>query len=427
MRRLLVLASLTALAACATPQVAPPTAQPVPPPTTPTPVPPKPVETAVQMGVTAGPAFAQLAGWNEADLKPALDAFRKSCRAVTRRTDASGLTQAADWNEACTAAPSATDPRTFFETYFTTVTVGSGTGLNTGYFEPELVGSRAPAPGYTVPIYRRPSDLIEVDLGLFSDSLKGRRIRGRVEGTAMVPYYDRGQIEDGALAGKGLEIGYAADPYELFFLHIQGSGRLRLPNGQVMRIGYDGQNGREYVGIGSRLRQMNALGPGQATMDGIISWLKANPEQGRALMRENKSYIFFKELTGEGPLGALNIALTPEYSVAADPKFVPLGAPLWLDTIIPEPRANGQLGNGNGTPPTTNGNPGYVMTPFRRLMVAQDTGGAIKGANRFDLFWGPGERARKVAGGLSSQGRATLLLPRASAQRLLNGATQARP
>ncbi len=426
MRRLLPLLALTALAACATPRVAPPneTAAP-PPPTQVQPPAPPAAETAAQLGVSAAPALSSLAGWAEADLKPSLDAFRKSCRAVTRRTDASGLTQAADWNEACTAATTATDPRTFFETYFTPVTVGAGTGLNTGYFEPELVGSRVPSAAYPVPIYRKPSDLIEVDLGLFSDSLKGRRIRGRVDGSALVPYFDRGQIEDGALAGKGLEIGYAADPYELFFLHIQGSGRLRLPDGSIMRIGYDGQNGRDYVGIGKVLRDRNILPPGGASMDGILAWLRANPEQGRALMRENKSYIFFKQLTGEGPLGALNIALTPEYSVAADPKFVPLGAPLWLDTSIPEPKTitspavspAGQAG------PAT----GYTMTPFRRLMVAQDTGGAIKGANRFDLFWGPGERARKVAGGLSSQGRATLLLPKAAAARLLSGGSQARP
>jgi membrane-bound lytic murein transglycosylase A len=413
MYRFLAVASLAVLAACAGPRIEPTTPTAPPPAATPAPTPTAPpaAETAAQLGVSAAPALSTQTGWADADLRPALEAFRKSCRALTRRADASGLTRAGDWDASCAAAATATDPRAFFAAEFTPVTVGSGTGLNTGYFEPELAGSRTRAPGYEVPIYKRPADLIEVDLGLFTDTLKGRRIRGRVDGSALVPYFDRGAIEDGALAGKGLEIGYAADPYELFFLHIQGSGRLKLPDGSVLRIGYDGQNGREYVGIGSRLRQMNALGPGQATMDGIIAWLKANPEQGRALMRENKSYIFFKLLTGDGPLGAMNVALTPEYSLAADPKFVPLGAPVWLDSSIPEPKA-----------PT-----GYTMTPFRRLMVAQDTGGAIKGANRFDLFWGPGERARKVAGGLSSQGRAMLLLPKAAAERLLARAAPPRP
>ena len=420
MYRFLALASLTVLAACATPRApvqlpAPRTPTEVPAPS-PLPTPTAP-ETAAQLGVTVAPALALLPGFAEADAKPALDAFRKSCRALTRRTDLSGLTQAGDWDAPCAAAATATDPRAFFETQFTPVTVGTGTGLNTGYFEPELAGSRTPSAAYPVPIYKRPSDLIEVDLGLFADNLKGRRIRGRVDGPALVPYFDRGQIEDGALTGRGLEIGYAADAYELFFLHIQGSGRLRLPDGTVMRIGYDGQNGREYVGIGSRLRQMNALGPGQATMDGIIGWMKANPDAGRALMRENKSYIFFKQLNGDGPLGAMNVALTPEYSVATDPKFVPLGAPLWLDTMIPEPQP-GVMANGAAA---------YALTPFRRLMVAQDTGGAIKGANRFDLFWGPGDRARRIAGGLSSQGRATLLLPKVAADRLLARAAPPRP
>jgi len=442
MRRLLTLASLTVLAACATPRGAP-TAPPPSPPVQPPPAattPPPAATTAAQLGVSAGPVLATLPGWTDADLKPAVEAFRKSCRAVTRRTDASGLTQAADWADACAAAPSgAADPRAFFETHFTAVTVGSGTGLNTGYFEPELVGSRTPSAVHAVPIYRRPSDLIEVDLGLFSDNLKGRRIRGRVKGQELVLYHDRGAIEDGALAGRGLELAYAADPYELFFLHIQGSGRLRLPDGSVMRIGYDGQNGREYLGIGRALRERNILPPGGASMDGILAWLRANPEEGRALMRENKSYIFFKELTGEGPLGALNMALTPEYSVAADPMFVPLGAPLWIDTTIPEPvAATASAAGPNGAAPARPAAVGpdrasparpaaYRMTPFRRLMVAQDTGGAIKGPNRFDLFWGAGERARKVAGGLSSQGRATLLLPKAAAARLLSGGAQARP
>lgn len=414
MYRFLALASLVVLAACAGPRREPmpvPTAPPVTATPAPAPAAPPSAETAAQLGVTPAPALAGQAGWAEADLRPALEAFRKSCRALMRRSDGSGLTQAGDWDATCAAATTAADPRSFFEAQFTPVVVGGGTGLNTGYFEPEIAGSRTPTAAATVPIYKRPSDLIEVDLGLFADTLKGRRIRGRVDGNALVPYFDRGQIEDGALAGKGLEIGYAVDPYELFFLHIQGSGRVKLPDGSVMRIGYDGQNGREYVGVGSRLRQMNALGPGQATMDGIIAWMKANPEAGRSLMRENKSYIFFKLLTGDGPLGALNMALTPEYSVAADPKFVPLGAPVWLDTSIPEPKL-----------PT-----GYTMTPLRRLMVAQDTGGAIKGANRFDLFWGPGERARKVAGGLSSQGRAILLLPKPAAARLLSRGTPTRP
>lgn len=408
--RLLALLATAALAACATPQRPPVTPQQPARPGAPAPEPTAPTapETAVELGARRGPAFASLPGWATADLKPALNAFIKSCKAVTRRTDTSGLTTPADWSAPCAAAATATDPRAFFEQHFATVVVGEGTGLNTGYYEPEIAASRVPAPGYTVPLYRRPKDLIEVDLGQFSENLKGRRIRGRVDGTNLIPYHERASIESGALAGRGLELAWAADPYEVFFLQIQGSGRLRLPDGSIMRVGYDGQNGREYVGIGRRLREMNALGPGQANMEGIIAWLKANPQVGRALMNENKSFIFFRELTGEGPVGALGVAVTPEVSVAADPKFVPLGAPLWLDTAISEPGRRG-------------------LVPYRRLMVAQDTGGAIKGANRFDLFWGAGPRARAIAGGLSSTGRATLLLPRAAVERLRVDVASSRP
>ncbi|MCA3254272.1 MAG: murein transglycosylase A [Alphaproteobacteria bacterium] len=415
--RSLALASLAVLAACAAPQRAGPPTATTPPPVTATPAPVPPPQpyatarTAVEAGVTPGPALSQLPSWREADLGPALAAFRKSCRQVSRRPDPSGLTQPADWAAACAATDS--DARRFFEREFTAVVIGTGQGLNTGYFEPEIEGSRTPTATASVPIYRRPSDLIEVDLGQFTESLKGRRVRGRVVNATLVPYFERAEIEDGALAGRNLELAYAADVYHLFFLHIQGSGRVRMPDGSVMRIGFDGQNGREYVGIGKRLREMNALGPGQATMDGIIAWMRANPEQGKALMRENKSYIFFRELTGEGPLGSMGVAVTPEVSVAADPQFIPLGAPLWIDTMIPEPNAKDPKG--------------YTQTPFRRMMVAQDIGGAIKGPNRYDLFWGPGDRAAKVAGGLSWQGRAVVLLPKAAAARLLGDGTQARP
>ena len=414
MRRFAVLGLLCLLAACGTPRRVPPVA-PVAPPPVATPVAPvvSPVTTvpatAKDLGVRAGPGLTDLPGWAEADLAPSLATFRKSCRALSRRADPSGLTTAADWADVC--ANPASDARAFFESQFATIIIGEGTGLNTGYFEPELIGARTNQPGSPFPVYRRPPELVEVDLGQFAESLKGKRIRGRVVNATLVPYFDRAEIEDGAIAGRGLEIAWVADPYELFFLHIQGSGRVRLADGSVLRIGYDGQNGRDYVGIGKLLRDRNLLGKGQASMDGIIGWMKANPEAGKALMRENGSYIFFRPLTGDGPLGALNIALTPGLSVAADPAFTPLGAPLWLETSIPEPAATSL---------------GYAMTPFRALMVAQDTGGAIKGANRFDLFWGPGERARKIAGGLSSTGRAVFLLPKAAVARLLTDGTPAR-
>ncbi len=323
----------------------------------------------------------------------ALKAFRVSCASVQRRTDQSGLTTPEDWRAACLAATTWPDGNaaSFFTENFDLVQVGDGKAFATGYYEPEIAGSRTQSAQYDVPVYRRPPDLIEVDLGAFSDSLKGKKIRGKVEGQNFVPYADRKAIENGALAGRGLEIAWAADAAEFFFLQVQGSGRLRLPDGSVMRIGYDGQNGRDYTGIGKLMRDRGLLGPGQASMQGIIAYLNANPEAGRAIMRENKSWVFFRELTGSGPIGALGLPVTPRGTVAADPAFVPLGAPVFLSMDRAEP---------NG------------------LWIAQDTGGAIKGSNRFDTFWGAGDEARAIAGGMSARGTALLLLPKGILMRI---------
>lgn len=358
---------------------------------------PKPVEAvapkgpnAAMAGVLAGPSYESF-GVSDEGANRALAAFRISCGSLQRRTDGSGLTKGSDWASACAAASNARDAQAFFSSNFDVVQVGDGKSLATGYYEPEIAGARTQSAQYNVPIYKRPADIIEVDLGLFSDDLKGKRIRGRVKGTNLVPYADRAEIEEGALSGRGLELAWAADPVEFFFLQVQGSGRLRLPDGSVMRIGYDGQNGRDYTGIGKLMKDRELLGPGQTSMQGIMAYLRANPEEGRAIMRENKSWIFFKELTGAGPLGALGLPVTPKGTVAADPMFVPLGAPVLLSTDRPE--ANG-------------------------LWVAQDTGGAIKGSNRFDTFWGAGSEARTIAGGMSGRGSAFLLLPKGVLARL---------
>jgi membrane-bound lytic murein transglycosylase A len=349
--------------------------------------------TAAQSGVQPGPAFTSFA-INADAARAALTAFRLSCPSLQRRTDQSGLTRSGDWSQACTQATGWPDgdAAAFFANQLAVVRIGDGRAYATGYYEPEIAGSRTQAPGYDVPVYKRPPDLVEGDLGDFFPDLKGKKIRGKVQGGKLVPYPDRGQIEDGALKGRALEIGYAADPVEFFFLQVQGSGRLRLPDGSVMRIGYDGQNGREYVGIGKLMRDRGLLGPGQLSMQGVMAWLRANPVEGDAIMRENKSWVFFRELTGAGPIGAMNVAVAGRVTVAADPAFVPLGAPVVLQ--LDRPEATG-------------------------LWVAQDTGGAIKGANRFDTFWGAGEQARTIAGGMSGRGQAWLLIPRAAAARLV--------
>ena len=283
-----------------------------------------------------------------------------------------------------------------FQTRFETAQVGPGQAFATGYYEPEIEGSRTRDDRHQVPVYGKPDDLIEVDLGQFADTLKGKTIRGRVAGKAFVPYYDRTEIEEGALAGHAPVIAWAADPVEIFFLQVQGSGRLRLPDGSIMRIGYAGQNGRDYTGIGALMRDRGLIAPGQLSMQGIMAWLRAHPDEGRAIMRENKSFVFFRELTGPGPVGALSVPVTPRATVAADPAFVPLGAPIWL--------------NLDGNEST-----GHQATG---LWVAQDTGGAIKGANRFDTFWGAGDEARTIAGGMAGRGQALVLLPRGTVERL---------
>lgn len=361
-------------------------------PVAPAPVAPMSGATAKSVGTVAAPAF-ETSPFDAISAARALKAFRVTCPSLVKRTDQSGLTRPTDWQPVCAAATRWPDGNatSFFDEQFELVQVGEGKALATGYYEPEIAGSRQRAPGYDVPVYRRPPDLIEVDLGQFSDDLKGKKIRGRVNGTSFVPYADRAEIEEGGLEGRGLEIAWAADPVEFFFLQIQGSGRLRLPDGSVMRIGYDSQNGRDYTGIGRLMRGRGLLGPGQTSMQGIMAYLRANPEEGRAIMRENKSWVFFRELTGPGPLGALGYQVTGRASVAADPAFVPLGAPVLLS--MDRADASG-------------------------LWIAQDTGGAIKGANRFDTFWGAGDEARLIAGGMSARGTAFVLLPRGTLARL---------
>jgi membrane-bound lytic murein transglycosylase A len=319
----------------------------------------------------------------------ALTAFRISCPVVTTRNDASGLTIGSDWQGVCAQAASLepTFAPGFFYYGFDWVRVGQGRAFMTGYYEPEIEGSRTPQPGYA-PIYRTPPDLVRCTK---PDGTTGR---GRIDETGTcVLYYTRAEIEDGALAGKGLELAWAKDPVDLFFVEIQGSGRIRFDDGSVMRIAYANQNGRDYVAIGRLLRDRGILPPGGANMQSIRDWIRANPEQGRELMRENLSYIFFKELTGPGPPGALNVPVTTRATVAADPNYVPLGAPV------------------------------YIHDADRRevdgLWVAQDVGGAIKGPNRFDTFWGSGADAAAIAGGMSANGQALILVPKGVAARAL--------
>lgn len=352
--------------------------------------------------------FEMLNGWASDDHVQALETFRKSCEPILRRAKTAARVKPIEraLRDPCSRVVlyrtpvSGTIARGFFEQNFRPVRiskVGEAEGFITGYYEPEIEGSRKPREGFAVPFYRRPPELRSraprtAKVKGPSRAASGKKTQaGTRRAGRIVPYHDRAAIEDGALAGRGLEIGWAADPADLFFLQIQGSGRLQLPDGGVMRIGYAGQNGREYVAIGRLLRDRGILQT-PVSMQAIRAWMAANPDGARALMRENPSYVFFRELTGPGPLGALELPVTPRVSIAADPRFVPLGAPVILSGMD-DPRADG-------------------------LWIAQDTGGAIRGANRVDTFWGAGAEAAAIAGGMQARGRALVLLPRGALERI---------
>jgi len=401
-RTLALLAGMGMLAACGRiiPVGHPPALPPAPSANNqPTPIPPPapaPNVTALNVGVTAGPDLMGL-GISDAAAGPALVSFRESCPKLLYRKDTSGVTQPADWQEACAAAAQwpVSNASGFFIAKFDAAVVGEGSTYVTGYYEPEIAGVRVKQDGFDVPVYGVPADLVHAKLGDAPIKPNGQTPFGRYdENGAFQPYYERAVIDSGILAGKGLELGWAADPIEFFFLQIQGSGRLRAPDGSVMRIGYAADNGQAYTGIGKVMRDQGLIGtgPGQysGSMQGIIQYIHDYPEAGRALMEQNKSWVFFRELTGDGPIGAMGVPVRPRASLAADPVFTPLGAPVFL--AIDNKYAGSEVANG--------------------LWVAQDTGGAIKGANRFDSFWGAGDGARKIAGGMLARGKAYVLLPK---------------
>lgn len=328
----------------------------------------------------------------------ALVAFRTSCPVATTREDVSGLTSPSDWQEACDAAsrwPSS-DAAQFFARHFTAVRVGDGSAFATGYFEPEIVGYRTRRAHTDVPVYGVPYDLERCWRDSIPESERSGRapLSRRLPDGRCVEFDTRAQIEDGSLQGRAPVIGYAADAVEFFFLQIQGSGRLRSPEGEVIRIGYANQNGHSYTGIGRLMRERGLIGDGTpyaTSMQGIMQYLRDHPAEGRTIMRENESWVFFRELTGEGPIGSIGVPVRRRASVAVDPSFVPYGAPVLLD--LDRDIADG-------------------------IWIAQDTGGAIRGPNRFDTFWGAGSEAREIAGGMSARGNALVMLPNAAARRL---------
>ena len=353
--------------------------------------------------------FGDLPGWTRDDPSAALPALLKSCSVLLKAPDDQAVGIAglvADWRGPCADAAQAPpgDPsaaRALFERDFVPFRAANNDqtdGLFTGYYEAELHGSLTPDDHFKVPLYRRPNDLVSVDLGQFRPSLKGERIAGKVSNGKLVPYATRSEIEAGALAGHGLELAWVDDPVDAFFLAVQGSGRVILPDGQVMRVGYDGENGQPYVTIG-RVLASQGVPADQITMPFLRRWIADHGPDGTALMDKNPSYIFFRQLKGDGPMGAQGVALTPGRSAAVDRGFVPLGLPFWVDTSDPvEP--SGRL---------------------QRLFVAQDVGGAIRGPVRADLFFGYGPEAANHAGLMKGKGSSWLLLPAGAAARQAPG------
>jgi membrane-bound lytic murein transglycosylase A len=354
--------------------------------------------------------YEQLIGWRADDPRGALDAFLRSCDKLSGRSAATPMAEdplfgeIANWRPICADAAtfrtgSADQARDFFEDHFTPYLVVDGNspeGLFTGYYEPLLHGSRRFGGAYTVPLYRLPDDLVRVDLARFNPELAGYAIYGRVHGRQFEPYHSRADIETGALANRGLELLWVDDPIDKFFLQIQGSGQVQLDDGSLIRVGYAGQNGHPYRAIGRDLIEIGALTREQVSLPAIKGWLETHPSDAPYIMARNRSYIFFEERPelrpDEGPLGAQGVSLTAGRSLAVDRRYIPFGVPIWLDTTAPWPEGTDTL---------------------RRLMVAQDTGGAIKGVVRGDVFWGAGARAEAIAGHMKSRGRYAVLLPKA--------------
>ncbi|MHA7867312.1 MAG: murein transglycosylase A [Salipiger thiooxidans] len=310
--------------------------------------------------------FADLDGWAEDDHAAALKVFAETC----------GDMNAPDWTSLCAVARETDDARDFFELFFRPVLISDGQdGLFTGYFEPELDGSEVPSQQFRYPIYRMP-----------------------VEANETRPWLTRREIlTSGVMEGRELEIAWVDDPVELFFLQIQGSGRIRLPDGRHLRVGYGGANGQPYNSIGQELVRRGAFDAHQVSAERIKDWVRSNPLEGEELLYHNDSYVFFREVNevpaDRGPLGAMNRSITPMRSIAVDPAFTPLGAPVWIEKDGAE--------------------------PMRRLMIAQDTGSAIKGAQRADIFFGTGDAAGQRAGEIKDAGRLLVLLPIQRAYALL--------
>lgn len=349
-------------------------------------------------------SFSVLPNWKNENFIGIAQAYTRSCDAILKKSaqgnfgSDSRFGRAQEWQIACrkflkTDKTNASEVRSFFEQYFIPYEARAGQnpeGLFTGYFEAALKGSRTRKGPYQFPLRARPDDLVMVNLGEFREELKGQRIAGRVQNGRLKPYETHAEINRGQLpVSQDKTLVWVDSPVDAFFLQIQGSGIVSLDDGTIMRVGYAGQNGHPYYAIGRELVKRGALAKENVSMQSIKAWLKQNPQQAQDLMETNKSYVFFREIEGEGPIGGQGVALTAGRSLAIDRSIIPYGMPVWLTAEHPSGTQN-----------------------INRLMITQDTGGAIRGPVRGDYFWGYGEHAEEMAGAMKSSGRYWFLLPK---------------
>ena len=364
---------------------------------------------SMQPGIGKPVSWSTLDGWESETLAEAWPAFEQSCRALEKQSE--------QWNQICIEvrllgeADEATR-RAFLQARFIPHRVNPNSdnrdGLITGYYEPLLEGSRTRTDRFRYAVFGRPDDLLVIDLGDVYPDLEGKRLRGRLNGNRVIPYYSREQIHNGGNPLKGKELLWVDDAVALFFLHIQGSGVVQLRDGRLVGVGYADQNGYPYKAIGAALIRQEEIPREEISLQSIRDWLRNNPDKAEALMNSNPSYVFFdlREDVKQGPLGSLGVPLTGERSIAVDRSFIGLGLPVWLQTTLPNIEMPAE---DNKEPVRDN-----KEQAFRRLVFAQDTGGAISGAVRADLFWGRGERAEELAGRMKQPGRMFVLLPRPS-------------
>lgn len=357
-------------------------------------------------------SFQSMDGWAEGDHSLALQAFNAGCANIIGRDKSKSLGgdpaygRVADWQPVCRRATAvkpgnAQTARAFFEANFAPIEARSGTtpeGLFTGYYEPELRGSRTRKGKYQTPLYARPDDLVQVQLGDFNEKWRGDRIAGRVVNGKLEPYLDRAAIVSGGLGSRGRALVYVDDAWEAFSLQVQGSGRVHLADGGYIRLNFDGVNGHSYTSIGRKLIDRGIIAREKLSMQAIRDWLKANPKQADEVMNLNRSYVFFKEVeVGDrtlGAPGAAGVPLIAKASLAIDLRYHALGAPMWVSANAPDPSMRDK------------------SQPFRQLMIAGDTGGAIRGPVRGDVYWGVGAKAEEVAGRMAHRGRLIILLPK---------------